>query len=192
MVKVSISGGIGSGKSRLGSLLKNQGFKVLDADLLAKNCLDLATIKKAVFIKFPELADLDDLIMRKKLAAIVFSDKLALRWLEDLIHPCVQDEITKFTKNNPVEIIFVEVPVLAATKDYDFRVVVTAPMELRIARLKQRGLDALDIFNRISSQPTQEEFIASADLVLDGSAEDAEFEKAGLQLIAQINQGSHE
>ena len=176
----------------MGSLLKNQGFKVLDADLLAKNCLDLATIKNAVFIKFPELADLDDLIMRKKLAAIVFSDKLALRWLEDLIHPCVQDEITKFTKNYPVEIIFIEVPVLAATKDYDFRVVVTAPMEIRIARLKQRGLDALDIFNRISSQPTQEEFIASADLVLDGSAEDAEFEKAGLQLIAQINQGSHE
>jgi dephospho-CoA kinase len=192
MVKVSISGGIGSGKSRLGSLLTNLGFQVLDADLLAKNCLDLETMKNAVHKKFPELADLDGLTMRKKLAAIVFSDKLALRWLEDLIHPCVQDEIIQFTKNYPKEVVFIEVPVLAATKDYDFRVAVTAPMELRIARLKQRGLDALDIFNRISSQPTQEDFIASADFVVDGSAEDAEFEKAALQLISQINQGSHE
>ncbi len=192
MVKVSISGGIGSGKSRLGNFLRNSGFTVLDADLLAKNCMDSEVIKGAVFVKYPDLAGLETSVMRKKLANIVFADKLALRWLEDLIHPCVQDQISEFLRTNPAELVFVEVPVLAATKNYDFKVVVVAPMELRIARLKQRGFDALDIFNRISSQPTEAAFIASADLVIDGSVGDSEFESAALQLISKLNQGIYE
>lgn len=186
MAKIAISGGIGSGKSVLANALRSRGKTVLDADLLAKECLDSTTIRSQVLIAFPALRDVPGEDLRKELAKLVFTDPSSLRTLESLIHPCVAERISAVEKQSKSP-IFVEVPVLAAARTYDLLITVSAPDQTRIARLRAKGMDEQDIYNRIAVQPSNEEFIRSADLVFDGSISNKEYEDAVSSLIAQVD-----
>ncbi|MFZ9283120.1 MAG: dephospho-CoA kinase [Candidatus Nanopelagicales bacterium] len=186
MAKIAISGGIGSGKSVLANALRSRGKTVLDADLLAKECLDSSTIRSQVLIAFPALRDVPAENLRKELARLVFTDPASLRTLESLIHPCVAERISVIEKQSKSP-IFVEVPVLAAAQTYDLLITVSAPDQTRIARLRAKGMDEQDIYNRMAVQPSNEEFIRSADLVFDGSIGSKEYEDAVNGLIAQVD-----
>jgi dephospho-CoA kinase len=187
MANIAISGGIGSGKSRLGAVLRKRGELVIDADVLAKDCLDSDSFKQALTLRFPELTNLAAAQLRSKLASIVFTDPQELSWLESFIHPCVRAKVGKFAQEHTGENIFVEVPVLAATKDYDQLVVVTAPIDLRIKRLRERGLDDFDIFNRMNNQPHEDVFKSSTNFLIDGSLEDSEFDQAVTRLLIDLS-----
>ncbi len=186
MAKIAISGGIGSGKSVLANALRSRGKTVLDADLLAKECLDSTTIQSQVLIAFPALRDVPAENLRKELARLVFADPASLRTLESLIHPCVAERISVIEEQSKPP-IFVEVPVLAAAETYDLLITVSAPDQTRIARLRAKGMDEQDIYNRMAVQPSNEEFIRSADLVFDGSIDNKEYEDAVSSLIAQVD-----
>lgn len=186
MAKIAISGGIGSGKSVLANALRSRGKTVLDADLLAKECLDSSTIRSQVLIAFPALRGVPEEDLRKELARLVFTDPASLRTLESLIHPCVAERISVIEKESKSP-IFVEVPVLAAAETYDLLITVSAPDQTRIARLRAKGMDEQDIYNRMAVQPSSEEFIRSADLVFDGNISNKEYEDAVSGLIAQVD-----
>lgn len=187
MAKIAISGGIGSGKSRLGASLHARGELVLDADLLAKDCLGSEFIRQALVSRFPELANLTESKLRSKLAAIVFTQPEELTWLESVVHPCVKKKIDKFALEHKDKDIFVEIPVLEAAKDYDELVVVTAPIDLRIKRLRERGLDDFDIFNRMNNQPHEDDFRAATKFQIDGSLNDDEFNQAVAQVLIDLD-----
>jgi dephospho-CoA kinase len=187
MARVAISGGIGSGKSRLGAVLRARGELVIDADALARDCLGSDSLSLALVSRFPELANLDGPELRSKLASIVFTDSKELGWLESLVHPCVKAKIAKFTQEHIGKNIFVEVPVLEAAKEYDQIVVVLAPVDLRIKRLRERGLDDFDIFNRMKNQPHEDTFKESGSFLIDGALSDTEFDKAVTNLLADLS-----
>lgn len=186
MAKIAISGGIGAGKSRLAAALANRGYRVIEADSIAKNCLESETLKQQVVLKYPELSGLSRVEFRSDLANIVFTDKTQLVWLEALIHPCVTQQINALESEVSPEPLFVEVPVLHAAQQYDFLVVVTAPLSVRINRLLSRGMDQVDIQNRILSQPEDEEFLAAADFVFDGTASSDNYEAEIDDMLAVI------
>lgn len=168
MAKIAISGGIGAGKSTLTQHLRMRGYQVLDSDQIAHECLAKPDLIEKVALRYPQLSQLTGFEFRRELAEIVFTSPQELSWLESLIHPCVKARISELYQESEAKLFFVEVPLLAATKEYDYLIVVTAPESVRIARLTHRGLDAIDIHNRLVNQPSEEEYIAAADFVYDG------------------------
>jgi dephospho-CoA kinase len=66
-------------------------------------------------------------------------------------------------------------------------ITVSAPDQTRIARLRAKGMDEQDIYNRMAVQPSNEEFIRSADLLFDGNIGNEEYEDAVSSLITQVD-----
>lgn len=192
MAKIAISGGIGAGKSTLAKRLLGRGYPVIDADQIAKECLNQPFVINQVTQRFPELNGLAEPDFRKALARIVFQSPDELAWLESIIHPYVKKSINELYEASNNELFFVEVPVLAATKDYDHVLVVAAPERVRIERLKNKGFDEIDIQNRLLAQPDTENFLAAADFIFDGELSDNDAEKALTELLSELTKKIHE
>jgi len=186
MAAIAISGGIGTGKSTLIHSLKKRGYTVVLTDQLAQECLNQPEIIAKVTSKYPQLLGLDQKKLRSSLAEIVFTDTKELDFIEKLIHPCVQQKITEIKRDFQGEFLFVEVPVLRAVTNYDFVVIVDSPQDVRIARLIDRGLDIADIQNRIANQPQENDFLAIADLIFDGTISNSKYEESVSNLISKI------
>ncbi len=186
MAKIAISGGIGAGKSTLAQNLRMRGYQVLDADQIAHECLMKPDLIAKVASRFPQLGELTGLEFRRELAKIVFAYPQELSWLESLIHPCVKARISELYQASGAKLFFVEVPLLAAAKAYDYLIVVTAPESVRIARLTHRGLDSTDIHNRLANQPSEEEYVAAADFIFDGQLQDKAAELALTALLEKL------
>ena len=186
MAKIAISGGIGAGKSTLAQNLRMRGYQVLDADQIAHECLMKPDLIAKVASRFPQLGELTGLEFRRELAKIVFAYPQELSWLESLIHPCVKARISELHQASGAKLFFVEVPLLAAAKAYDYLIVVTAPESVRIARLTHRGLDSTDIHNRLVNQPSEEEYVAAADFIFDGQLQDKAAELALTALLEKL------
>jgi len=145
-----ITGPIGSGKSTAIKYLSNKGFETVDLDKVSNQII---TSKQAInFLKeeFPNVL-LNDVIDRKLLAKIVFSNKDKLLILENYLHPKVFHELNNIIQNTNEE-LFVEVSAPKNIyKDYDC-IVIFADTETRVQRLLSRGMENEDILNRIANQ----------------------------------------
>jgi dephospho-CoA kinase len=162
-----VTGGIGSGKSTVLDLLGSKGFLTKDADRIARMILESSTTVSQVATHWPEAIEKGK-VDRTKLAGIVFRDQVALRQLEELIHPRVREEIRRWAEAAPPEAdVAVEVSVPHAVDRSGWTVVVVyAPESLRRRRLLARGMDPRDVDARIGAQPSDQEWLDLADLVL--------------------------
>ena len=174
-VRLIIGGGIGSGKSAVGRLLAERGFEVLEADrvghaVLAKD----PTVAGLVAARWPETL-VEGSIHRARLARIVFADPEQLRALEAVTHPAIRDEIRRWSRDVGERPAAVEIPVLADLTGPGWtRITVDAPADVRIERLRGRGMSGPEIETRMAAQPTRNEWLAAAEVVLDnGGAPDA-------------------
>lgn len=169
-----VTGGIGSGKSTVTRLLGRLGFRVVDADQLARETLEPGgDALSAVAARWPE-ATVDGAVDRGKLASIVFTDEEALRELEAYIHPLVRRRIAEYDELAGSDPLAVEVSVPTDLVGPGWLVVVVdAPEELRRRRLEERGMDPADVDRRLRSQPGRQEWLGLADFVLrnDGDEE---------------------
>ena len=180
---VALTGGIGSGKSTVASLLAQRGAYVVDADHLAREVVapgssGLAEVVEAFGdgVLAPN-GQLD----RAMLAGIVFGDSTARAQLEAITHPRVEQRSRElFAVAPPGALLIYDVPLLAETRDegdwrdhYAAIVVVDASDETRHARLVARGLNPEDAQRRMDAQASREERLAIADYVVrnDGSME---------------------
>ncbi|MGY1837120.1 dephospho-CoA kinase [Blastococcus sp. SYSU DS0510] len=175
MLRIGLTGGIGSGKSTVSRLLAERGAVVVDADLIAREVLEPGTPGLAAVVReFGEgvLAE-DGSLDRAALAAIVFSDEEARRRLDALVHPLVRQRSAELVAAAPEDAVVVnDVPLLVETGQagsYDLVVVVETRQEIRVARLVERGLTEADARARIAAQATDEQRRAVADVVLDNS-----------------------
>ena len=188
MLRVAVTGGIGSGKSALSRLLEAHGATVVDADALARAALAPGTPgARAVAEAFgPSVLSEAGAVDRAALAALVFADPAARERLEAIVHPVVERGLQEAVEAAPEHAVVVyDVPLLAETgreRQFDRVVVVTAPVELRIARLLERGLTRDDALARIAAQADDERRTALADVVIvnDGSMADLEGAAAAL------------
>ena len=186
MLLVGLTGGIGSGKSTVASLLSAHGCHVIDADAIARGLLAPGgAALGAVLDAFGhDLLGPDGRLDRRRLAAVVFSDPEARRRLEALTHPLVvaaiSSELARLAAGADAEraIVVVDHPLLVETGQaarFDALVVVLADAESRIARVvAERGLAPDEVRARMDAQATDAERRAVATHLLtnDGSPED--------------------
>lgn len=173
MLLVGLTGGIGSGKSTVATLLAERGAVVVDADDLAREAIAPGSAGAArVAERFPDLVGADGTVDRAGLAAHVFADPVARGDLEAIVHPEVRRLLGERVAAASADAIVVFVaPLLVETgaaAGFDPLVVVTAPLEVRVERLEtSRGMDPVDARARIAAQASEEVRLAAADLVVD-------------------------
>lgn len=185
MLKVGLSGGIGSGKSTVSARLKAHGAVVIDSDLIAREVVAAGT---------PGLADVaerfgDDVLTddgaldRAALGAIVFTDPSARADLEAITHPQIAARTQElFGQAGNRAIVVHDVPLLVEKSmggRYHLVVIVGAPEEERLRRLvDDRGMDPPQAQSRIDSQADDDARRAVADVWLDNTGTTADLEAA--------------
>lgn len=143
MIKVGITGGMGSGKSVVCDLFRLHGIPVFDADKEAKFLNDTSPhIRKALIHHFGEALYKEDRLDRKKLADLIFADPQKLSLTNSIIHPVLGDWFLEWCKARatyPVVAIDAAVLFEAGFERYvDQVITVFAPKEVRIQRVTQR------------------------------------------------------
>jgi len=165
MLKVGITGNIGSGKSLVEEILIEQNFKTICADKISKEIFENdKKVKEEIF----NLFQTND---RKKIAEIVFEDFDKKNKLEKVIHSKVKQKIENFfEKNKNEKIVFAIVPLLFEAnfeKMFDKIIFVSANKEIRLNRiLKRNNYEIKHAKKRIESQLDESEKIYKCDFVI--------------------------
>ena len=173
MLRIGLTGGIGSGKSTASRLLAERGAVIVDADLIAREVVEPGTPGLTAVVEAfgTTVRAADGSLDRPVLAAVVFADPEARGRLDAIVHPLVRARATEIAAAAPPDAVVVnDVPLLVETGQagaYDLVVVVEARPDVRVARLVQRGLTADDARARMAAQATDEQRRAVADVVLD-------------------------
>lgn len=180
MFTIGLTGGIGSGKSTVAQWFKKQGVPVLDADKLVHRLLqsDSWVISKLVDDFGVEILDEKGQIIRSKLGLRVFSDELARKRLEQIVHPrvfeCMNAERAELSDSG-TEVCVWDVPLLFETgleKSVDEIWVVWVPRDLQILRVILRDkLSQNDVEARIAAQVSLDDKRLRADVVIDNSGD---------------------
>jgi len=171
-VRVLLGGGIGSGKSAAASLFSLQGASVLSADRAAHRVLEPGgDAQAAVAARWPSVVA-DGRIDRARLAEIVFGDAGARTELESITHPAIGRLLAEEVAAAPPGVVMVEMPLPVDLLGPGWRwVVVDAPDPLRLDRLVARGLGREEAQRRMAVQPSREEWLARAHVVVDNSGD---------------------
>ena len=170
-----ITGSIASGKSTVVNLLKERGFSVIDADLIAHEQLEIC--KCEIIEAFGEqILDETGKIERKKLGAIVFNEPKKLKNLEQILHPKIKAEILSnaLQLERLGQVYFVDIPLFFEKKqryaEFKNVAVIYAPKELLLSRLMSRNALSLeDAKARVELQMDIEQKKKMAKFVIDNS-----------------------
>jgi dephospho-CoA kinase len=184
MIRVGLTGGIGSGKSTVASLLAARGAVVVDADALAREAVAPETPGlAAVVAEFgPDVLAADGGLDRGRLGRLVFGDPDRLAALESIVHPYVARRSAELIAAAPPDAVVVyDVPLLVEKRlhgDYDVVVVVEAAEQTRLRRLSEaRGMSESEARDRMAAQATPEQRRAVADVVIDNDGDVTELEQ---------------
>ncbi len=178
VLKIGLTGGIGSGKSAVARLLADHGAVVVDADALAREVVEPGTpgLRRIVEEFGPDVLSADGRLDRGRLAELVFADQDARERLNAIVHPLVGRRAEQILSGLPDDAVVVhDVPLLTENglaPNYDLVMVVEASEPTRIARLvRDRGMAEEAVRARIAAQASDEQRRAVADVVVvnDGS-----------------------
>ena len=176
MLRVGLTGGIGSGKSTVARRLRDLGAVVIDADLLARAVVEPGSAGlAAIQARFGDaVLSPDGGLDRAALGAVVFADGQARKDLEAITHPLIRARTHVLMEAAAPEAIVVhEVPLLAElgmAAAYHLTVAVGVDDDLRVARLTgERGFSEADARARIAAQASDRERLAAADAWLDNN-----------------------
>ena len=152
---IAITGGIGSGKSKVCEIIKNLGYNVLSADEIYKNLIKDDKIVEKIYNSLNIPYTLGEVFDNKKVSKIVFESKDKLKILNDITHPLIMQEI--FRKSKELGgVVFNEIPLLFESgleKYYSDIIVVVRPLEKRIESVKLRSnLSKEEIVKIINNQ----------------------------------------
>jgi dephospho-CoA kinase len=171
MLKVGITGGIGSGKSVVSKIIESQGFHVFSADRASKNIIDNdIEVKHGLIELFGDTMFMSGELNKALLAKIIFSDDTARKNVNALIHPKVRNAFEEFVLASNKEIVFNEAAILFETGGHehlDKVILVTAPESLRIERVMKRdGVPEELVRARMEKQWSDNQKIPFADHVI--------------------------
>ena len=175
MLVVALTGGIGSGKSLAAQYFSELGAQVIDADQLARTAIERGTKGfDEVIATFGYGVLKDGDIDRRTLGELVFKDPALLTRLEAIIHPKVRElfdgAISQLHGN---DVLIYEIPLLVETgvsPRFDYILTIQSGMQMRKARLTERGLRASEIDSRILAQASDQQRAEVADYILHNDA----------------------
>lgn len=173
MLKVGITGGIGSGKSTVGKTIERMGFPVFYADDEGRNISNSdADVVCKVKRLFGEDIYIDGKLDRGKVASLVFSDGELLEKLNQIIHPAVALHFNVWVeKMTSFPFVFQESAIIVesqAYKNLDKVIVVTAPINVKIDRVVKRdNVLPEQVISRINNQLPEQDLLKHADFVVN-------------------------
>jgi dephospho-CoA kinase len=191
MLRVGLSGGIGSGKSTVARALARRGAIVIDADAIAREVVEPGEPGLAAVVeRFGSgVLGADGRLDRPALAALVFEDAAARADLNAIVHPLVAAETARRLAAAPADsVVVLDVPLLveAAKSGYDVVVIVESPEPVRLERLVGRGMSEDDARRRMAAQASDADRRKVADVVLDNSGSEEDLEAQIDSLWAQV------
>jgi len=186
VLRVGLTGGIGSGKSEVSRRLAAHGAVVIDADVAAREVVAPGTpgLAQIAAAFGAEVLGPDGALDRERLGAMVFRDPALLAKLNAIVHPLVREWMTAAERTAAAErvaagvghgglIVVHDVPLLAESgraDGFDLVIVVDVPPELQVERLvRQRGMTPDQARARMTAQASREQRLAVAGVVIDNS-----------------------
>jgi dephospho-CoA kinase len=172
MIKIGITGGIGSGKSIVCEIFEKLNVSVYNADFKAKILTNEdIQIRKKLISRFGNSLFKNNQLDRKKLADIIFTDEEELEFVTSIIHPAVKADFEKWCKQHATEpYIIEEAALLFESGNYkymDKMVTVYAPEALRLKRVMLRDkMTPEQVKNRMKNQLTDEEKMKRSDFLI--------------------------
>jgi dephospho-CoA kinase len=172
MLKVGLTGNIGSGKTIIARIFSSLGVPVFHADLEAKKQYDDEVVKKIILEKFGSgVFSPSGKILRPVLAEIVFNDPVRLEELNKVIHPGVYKDYLEWSRRHSgYSYILYEAAILFESGHYremDKVICVTAPEEIRMRRVMERDhLTPQEVERRMANQWKEEKKVEMADYVI--------------------------
>jgi len=170
-IKVALTGGIGTGKTYISKQFLDMGIPVFYADEETKKLYDTKKVLTFFRKKYGDSFFTNDKLDFSKIATFIFKKPENKRDIEIFIHPLVMQQFEKWAVEQASNIVILESAIVFEAeleKYFDKIVVVDAPLEVRIKRIKNRNqnLSEDEIMQRIYSQLSQKEKCKRADLVV--------------------------
>ncbi len=174
MLVIGLTGGIGSGKSLAAQYFAELGALVIDADQLARAAIERGTsgFDEVVSIFGDSILDNGD-INRRALGELVFKDPSRKLELEAIIHPFIRSEFEAAVESlTGDQRLVYEIPLLYETNAadrFDLVITVESELDIRIQRLRAKGLHISEIQARIAAQASREDRTSIADFVIENN-----------------------
>jgi dephospho-CoA kinase len=193
MLRVGLTGGIGSGKSEVSRRLAAQGAVLIDADQIAREVVAPGTggLAEVVEAFGPGVLAADGSLDRALLGDIVFADQQKLATLNAIVHPRVGARMRELEEAaGPGSVVVHDVPLIAENGlagGYDIVVVVDVPPRLQLDRLvRQRRMTREQAQSRMAAQASREQRLAIAGIVVDNSGSLAELDRQVGELWTEL------
>ena len=193
VLRVGLTGGIGTGKSEVSARLAEQGAVVIDADAIAREVVEPGTEGLAEVVEAfgPGVLLPDGTLDRPRLGEIVFADPELRGKLNAIVHPRVGARMAELEREaRSGSVVVLDVPLIAEsgrTDGYDLVVVVDAPPRVQVDRLvRRRGMTREQAKARMAAQASREQRLAIADIVIDNSGSLAELDRQVGDLWAEL------
>lgn len=184
LIIVGLTGPTGAGKTTVSKLLTQNGYRIIDADLVAREVVLPGTpcLVEIKNVFGQQVVNEDGSLNRRALGAVVFSDKQKLKQLEGILFPAIIARIGEMLKKCEQEgetLVILDAPTLlesGADSLCDYVVVVMAPQSARLMRIIARdNLTFEQAMQRINAQQSDDFYLDSADYVVDNGTSDPDY-----------------
>lgn len=194
---IGLTGGIASGKSTVSNIIKNMGYKVIDADIVSREVVEKG---KDAYLEIVEhfgkdILDENGNINRKKLGSIIFSDAVEREKLNSIVHPHVLSSIKKYIEEDKdSRLIFVDIPLLIEVLDdlkskgiyFDEIWLVYIDEKTQLERLTKRDkINEEEAMKRIKAQMSMDMKIKYATKVIDNRGDKETLETKVKKIIKE-------
>ena len=172
MIKVGITGGIGSGKTTVCEIFIRLGISLYNSDSKAKWLMNNnENIKQQLIERWGSQLYKNNQLDRSFLAEIIFADKKALEYVNSIVHPAVNTDFKKWSILHTKEVYVIEESALLfeskAYSDMDVTVTVYSPENIRIERvIKRDNVSREQVINRINNQLSDQEKVKRSEFVI--------------------------
>ena len=169
---IGLTGGIGSGKTTIANYFHSFGIPLYIADDEARKLMQSVEIVNSIKDAFGESVFENDILVREKLAKIVFDNPEKLQILNAIVHPAVKSHFKNWLlQHQSNSFAIYEAAILFESGSYkncDFVIAVTAPVDIRIERVMKRDKTTRElILKRMEAQWTDEQRISKSDFVIE-------------------------
>ena len=171
MIKVGITGNIGSGKTTVCKVFETLNIPIFNADEAARKVYLNDNVKKEVIILLGTESYYNNILNKEYVAKKIFNNPSLLESLNKIIHPATFDFFYKWVEKQNSYYCIKEAAILfesGADKTVDYVICIAAPLELRINRILQRNknLSKEDVLGRMKNQWQEEKIIALSDFII--------------------------
>ena len=172
MLKIGLTGGIGTGKTAVANIFSDLGIPIYNSDLSAKKLMNSnKNLGKLIIQSFGNESFKDGHLNKNYLSELVFNSKKSLDKLNSIVHPFVAEDFNSWVEEQDAKYIIKEAAILiesGAYKQMDKIILVTCSLSIRIKRVlaRDRSLKE-DVLKRINNQMSDKEKIKYSDYILE-------------------------